>query len=94
MRTPRPIRAENTVNCYFCHRLFEDSQVIEADDFNGGDGGSVCVECRAEWMHDFESDTEPRQCINCGQWDREIDDWDFCEGAPGIKVGDEVNYTN
>lgn len=36
---------DRSVNCYFCGGEFDERDCINADDFNGGDGGSICPEC-------------------------------------------------
>ena len=35
----------HSVNCYFCGELVDERNCINADDFNGNDGGSICPDC-------------------------------------------------
>lgn len=39
------LRADNSVNCYFCGTLVSDSDSTNADDLTD-DGGSACAGCR------------------------------------------------
>ena len=39
---------EHSVNCYFCGRLFDERDGVDADTMNGGDGGTACPECAKE----------------------------------------------
>ena len=36
---------DKSVNCYFCGELFNESDCINADEFNDNDGGSICEKC-------------------------------------------------
>jgi hypothetical protein len=36
---------DHSVNCYFCGGLFHESDCQPADEWNNGDGGSICPEC-------------------------------------------------
>jgi hypothetical protein len=37
---------DRSVNCYFCGDEFDERDGQSADQFNGGDGGSVCEHCQ------------------------------------------------
>jgi len=36
------------VNCYFCGILSDERECLNADEFNGNDGGSICPLCLKE----------------------------------------------
>jgi hypothetical protein len=36
----------HSVNCYICGRLVDERDCIRADEFNGGDGGDICIDCQ------------------------------------------------
>jgi hypothetical protein len=36
---------DHSVNCYFCGDLVDERDCTPADDFNNGDGGSICEGC-------------------------------------------------
>jgi len=36
---------DRSVTCYFCGGLWHGRDCIAADDYNAGDGGSVCPDC-------------------------------------------------
>ena len=36
---------KHSVNCYFCGKLFDEREGQNADDYNDGDGGSICPDC-------------------------------------------------
>jgi hypothetical protein len=38
----------HSVNCYFCGKLFDEREGLNADEYNGGDGGTICNRCVAE----------------------------------------------
>ena len=35
----------HSVNCYFCGELVDERDCVNADDYNDGDGGSICPKC-------------------------------------------------
>ena len=35
----------HSVNCYFCRVLFDEREGLNADEYNGNDGGSICPSC-------------------------------------------------
>ena len=37
---------DHSSGCYFCGGLFLDRDMVNADEWNGGDGGSICQECQ------------------------------------------------
>lgn len=48
----------HSVGCYFCGTIFDEREGNHADQYNGGDGGSICPKCLEE------KDKEP--CKLCG----------------------------
>ena len=44
------MNADQTVNCYFCGELFDETECIAADDYNDNDGGSICEVCLQKKM--------------------------------------------
>ena len=40
------VEERHSVNCYFCGNLVDERDCLPADDYNGGDGGSICAECQ------------------------------------------------
>ena len=36
---------KHSVGCYFCGKLFDEREGINADEFNNNDGGTICKEC-------------------------------------------------
>lgn len=41
-------RDRHSVGCYFCGKEFDERDGSPADEFNGGDGGTICPSCRDE----------------------------------------------
>lgn len=39
---------KHSVGCYFCGVLFDEREGQNADEFNNGDGGSICPACLKE----------------------------------------------
>ena len=49
----------HSVNCYFCHTLFDEREGYPADELNGNDGGTACPKCFKE-RHKEEDEMETK----------------------------------
>jgi len=63
----------HSVNCYFCGKLADERECLAADGYNGGDGGSICEECREGMFGYAEAESI-------------LDGWDFHSLPDGEKV--------
>ena len=36
---------KHSINCYFCNALVDERECVQADDYNGNDGGEICPKC-------------------------------------------------
>ena len=48
---------KHSVNCYFCGALADERECLPADDFNDGDGGTICGYCEQNFKFKILHDT-------------------------------------
>lgn len=51
-----PIDPDRSVNCYFCGILFDERDGYPADEYNGEDGGEMCLECQKKLIKEADHD--------------------------------------
>ena len=39
---------KHSVNCYFCAELVDERECVDADEYNDGDGGTICPKCQSQ----------------------------------------------
>lgn len=37
---------KHSVNCYFCNAVVDERECMDADKYNGNDGGDICPDCQ------------------------------------------------
>lgn len=88
---------KHSVNCYFCGALADERECLPADDFNDGDGGTICGYCEQNYKFkithstivdgwiDFEHDGEGNVVLYSTREEAQAELDDFMEefGADG-----------
>ena len=82
---------KHSVNCYFCGQLADERECLPADDFNNGDGGTICGYCEQNFkfkiIHDtlcdgwidFEHDEANNPILYCTREEAQAEINDFME---------------